>query len=271
MPSEIRRRSDVVFGRAGGRELLCDVYEPVSARNGCAVLMLHGGSWKRGNKGVMEPQADYLARRGYVCVASEYRLLPGSPWPAQLHDAKAALRWLRSQAAGLSVDAEKIAVLGNSAGAYLALMLAATPSVAQFEGDSGSPGVTAQVAACVAVYPPVLFHTGTRTSGAVPADSLMGEGASDQAAMAASVTTYARKDFPPTLLQHGTGDKVVPVTASLRMYEALAKVRARVDIHLYAEQPHGWARTPQWVEHTMAEALLFLDRYVARPEAWRPE
>jgi dipeptidyl aminopeptidase/acylaminoacyl peptidase len=86
--------------------------------------------------------------------------------------------------------------------------------------------------------------------------------------MAASVTTYARKDFPPTLLQHGTGDKVVPVTASLRMYEALAKARARVDMHLYAEQPHGWARTPQWIEHTMAEAFLFLDRYVLRPDVW---
>jgi hypothetical protein len=54
------------------------------------------------------------------------------------------------------------------------------------------------------------------------------------------------------------------------MYEALAKVRARVDLHLYAEQPHGWARTPQWVEHTMVEAWVFLDRYVANPGAWVP-
>ena len=63
---------------------------------------------------------------------------------------------------------------------------------------------------------------------------------------------------------------MVPVTGSLRMYEALAKVRARVDLHLYAERPHGWARTPQWVEHTMAEAWVFLDRYVVNPAAWVP-
>lgn len=269
MSGEFTRRMDVAFGKAAGRELRCDVYEPIaSTANRAAVLMIHGGSWVRGDKGIMEAQADYLVKRGYVCVAPEYRLLPGSAWPAQIHDAKAALRWLRSQSWNLNVDAEKIAVLGNSAGAYLALMLAATPGVAQFEGESGTSGVETHVAACIAIYPPVLFYTDARTSGAVPADSLMGPGATNEAATAASVTTYARKDFPPTLLQHGTGDKVVPVTASLRMYEALAKARARVDIHLYAEQPHGWARTPQWVEHTMAEAALFLDRYVIRPEVW---
>ena len=262
---------DVVFGKGGGRDLRCDVYRPAASTHRSAVLMVHGGSWIRGNKSAMQEQIDCLVSRGYVCVAPEYRFLQDAPWPAQINDVKAAMRWLRANAKSLNVDAEKIAVLGNSAGAYLALMLAATPGVVEFEGDGGSAGVATHVAACIAVYPPVLFYTGSaRTSGAVPASGLMGEGATDAAALAASATTYARKDFPPTFLQHGTGDKVVPVTASLRMYEALAKVRARVDLHLYAEQPHGWARTPQWVEHTMVEAWVFLDRYVANPGAWVP-
>lgn len=271
MSGDFRRRDNVVFGQGGGRDLHCDIYEPVKfPANRTAVLMIHGGSWIRGDKSAMQAQAECLVRRGYVCVALEYRLIQESPWPAQIHDVKAGMRWLRANAMDLNVDAEKIAVLGNSAGAYLALMLAATPGVAQFEGDSGNPGVATHVAACVAVYPPVLFYTGNaRTSGAVPASSLMGEGATEAMATAASATTYARKDFPPTFLQHGTGDKVVPVTASLRMFDALAKARARVDIHLYAEQPHGWARTPQWIEHTMAEAMVFLDRYVAQPDAWQ--
>lgn len=271
MSGEIKLRENVVFGRGGGRDLRCDIYEPAtSSAHRTAVLMIHGGAWVRGDKSAMQAQAECLVRRGYVCVAPEYRLTPESPWPAQIHDVKAGMRWLRANAKDLRVDGEKIAVLGNSAGAYLALMLTATPGIAQFEGDGGNPGVASHVAACVAVYPPVLFYAGNaRTSGAVPASSLMGEGATEAMAIAASATTYARKDFPPTFLQHGTGDKVVPVTASLRMYEALAKARARVDIHLYAEQPHGWARTPQWIEHTMAEAMVFLDRYVVQPVAWQ--
>jgi acetyl esterase/lipase len=271
MSADIRRRDNVVFGTGGGRDLRCDIYEPMTgSAHHAAVLMIHGGAWVRGDKSIMQAQAEYLVRRGYVCMSAEYRLTPESPWPAQIHDVKAALRWLRAHAKDLSVDVDKIAVMGNSAGAYLSLMLAATPGMAEFEGTGGSPGISSSVAACIALYPPVLFFSGDlRTSGAVPASSLMGEGATESMAVAASVTTYAHRDFPPTFLQHGTGDKVVPVTASLRMYEALAKARARVDIHLYAEQPHGWARTPQWIEHTMAEATVFLDRYVANPEHWR--
>jgi len=216
----------------------------------------------------MKDQAEWLAQRGYVCVSLEYRLIPETPWPAQVHDVKGGLRWLRSKADSLNVNPEKIAVLGNSAGAYLALMLAATPGVAEFEGNSGSAGVSTHVSACIAFYPPTSFYAGERTSGAVPASSLMGESATEAKARVASISTYTRTDFPPTFLQHGTGDKVVPVTASLRLYEALAKARARVELHLYAEQAHGWARTPQWLEHTMAESLIFLDRYVASPDVW---
>ena len=73
-----------------------------------------------------------------------------------------------------------------------------------------------------------------------------------------------------TFFLHGNADRVVPVTASLNMYRRLSEVGARAEMHIYAEQPHGWARWPAWVEPTMAEAAVFLDRYVVAPERYAP-
>ena len=66
--------------------------------NGAGVLMIHGGGWRMGSKDMMPPQATALARAGFTCAAIEYRLTPEAPWPAQIHDVKAAMRWFRANA-----------------------------------------------------------------------------------------------------------------------------------------------------------------------------
>ena len=262
-------RTDVVVARGGQRDLCADVYRPEQA-NGAGVLMIHGGGWRMGSKQMMPPQAKALASRGFTCVAVEYRLTPEAPWPAQIHDVKAAMRWFRANAASLGVNADNIAVLGNSAGGHLALLLAGTVGHAEFEGDGGNAGVDTSVAAVIAVYPPVAFHVGPRTSGANAATALLGEGADEERARAASPIEYASGDFPPTFFLHGNGDKVVPVSASVNMYNALSRAGARAEMHLYAEQPHAWARWPAWVAPTMAEAALFLERYMIDPARYGP-
>ena len=103
---------------------------------------------------------------------------------------------------------------------------------------------------------------GERTTGANAATALLGDAATREAARAASPIERVSAHFPPTFFLHGNADKVVPVSASVNMYNALANVGARAELHLYAEQPHGWARWPAWVEPTMNEAALFLTRYV---------
>lgn len=260
-------RNDEVFGRSGGRDLLCDVYMP-DAPNGAGVLMIHGGGWRQGDKSMMVGQVEQLVERGFTCVACEYRLTPEARWPAQIHDAKAALRWFRVNAESLGVDADKIAVSGNSAGAHLSLLIAGSSGKPEFEGESGTPGVATHVAACVAVYPPTLFFVGyDRPTGGTPARSLLVDDEHNAAAAReASPIEYVHAEFPPTFMLHGTADKVVPPTASVRMYEALAQAGRPVELHMYAEQPHGYARQPAWLAPTMAEVALFLDRYVANPQ-----
>ncbi len=255
---------DAAFGRGGGRDLRADVYRP-DEPNGAGVLMIHGGGWRMGSKDMMPPQANALAAHGFTCVACEYRLTPEAPWPAQIHDVKAAMRWFRHHAASLGVDPGRIAVLGNSAGGHLALLLAGTVGEAAFEGDGGNPGVDTSAQAVIAVYPPVRFHMGERTSGANAAAALLGEAATAAAAGAASPIEHVHRDFPPTFFLHGNADTVVPVSASINMYNALCNVGARAEMHIYAEQPHGWARQPAWAPATMAEAALFLTRYLIDP------
>ncbi len=150
---------DVVFGTGGGRDLSCDIYRP-DTPNGAGILLLHAGSWRRGDKTTMAGQAEMLTAEGYTCVASEYRLTPESPWPAQIHDVKAAMRWMRAEAKSLQVDDERIGVLGNSAGGHLGLMLAGTPSVADFAGTGGHDDVPDHITALVAFYPVTQFYVG---------------------------------------------------------------------------------------------------------------
>ena len=260
-PGRVTIDEDVVFGTGGGRELRCDVYRPPSVGPVPAVLLVHGGSWRHGDRTQLRGYGILLGRAGYVCVASEYRLLPEAPWPAQIHDVKAALRWMRANADELGIDPHRIAVEGNSAGAHLALLAAGTPGHPDLEGEGGNPGTPTHVSAAIGVYAPTLFSHGDQQRGSITLASLI-EAGTAEAAAAASPLTHVRPGFPPTLLIHGTQDELVPVHASLVMYEALAEAGVPAELHLYADQLHAFDATPAFGRQCAAEMQLFLDRYV---------
>jgi acetyl esterase/lipase len=262
---------DVVYGTAGagGRDLRCDVYTPPGVEAGAkapCVLLVHGGAWRTGDKTQLRGYGILLGRAGYVCVAPEYRLVGESPWPAAIHDVKAALRWVRASADELGIDPDRIAIEGNSAGAHLALLVAGSAGVPELEGEGGNPGVSTKVAAAVGIYPPVLFFdpaTG-HSKGAIPLLALVEDGDAEAARLASPVH-HVSADFPPTMLVHGTSDTTVPVSASVRMYEELVAAGVPADLHLYAEQPHAFDAQPSFGRQVAAEMLLFLDRYVPAP------
>jgi len=261
-------RQDVVFGTGGGRELRCDVFTPRSdgARRP-AILLVHGGGWRNGDKTQLRGYGILLGRAGYVCVAAEYRLVGEAPWPAQIHDVKAAIRWMRANCDELGIDPGRIALEGNSAGAHLVLFAAGTPNVGPFEGDGGSHGVDTSVAAVVAVYPPTRFHFGPRLHGAVPIEALS-DAPTAELAEEASPVNLAGAGFPPTMLVHGTGDDVVPVSSTFLMYDALRRHGVPTELHVFADQPHGFDADPRFGRRTADLMVLFLDRYAtaATPE-----
>lgn len=265
LPGRVDIREDVVFGTTGERDLCCDVFIPPDdnpART--SLLLIHGGGWAQGDRRQLKGYGIQLARYGYLCVCCEYRLSGEAAWPAQIHDVKAALRWMRANASALGIDAERIAVSGNSAGAHLSLLTAATPNDPEFEGDGGNPGVDTAVAACIGIYAPTLLRTSGNADGAV--DRLFGDSVPVEVQDRASPITWVRPDFPPTMLVHGNGDTTVPVAASLEMYKALATAGAKVEMHIYEGAPHAFDASPAFGRQVADLIALFVARQLNRDE-----
>lgn len=267
LPGRVEVRENVVFGTGGGRSLACDVFTPPDSEpHRTAILLVHGGGWFSGDRTQLRGYGVQLARYGYLCVASEYRLSGEARWPAQIHDVKAALRWMRTNATSLGLDPNKISVSGNSAGAHLALMMGATPNVGVFEGDGGTAGVGTGCAAVVSIYGPTLLRLGEAgTDDAIA--KLLGPKATIDAQDAASPLTYAHRQFPPTLLVHGNADAVVPAHASFAMYKALHAAGAAVELHVYDGAPHAFDALPEFGRQLTDLMALFIDRKVRTPRA----
>ncbi|HZC16740.1 MAG TPA: alpha/beta hydrolase [Caulobacteraceae bacterium] len=266
---QIDIQRDVIFNDAGDRPLKLDIYRPEGGGNGAAVLLLHGGGWSRGSKDMLAPHATALAEQGFVAVVSEYRLTGEAKFPAQIHDTKRAIRWVRGHAGELGFDPDRLCLEGHSAGAHLVLLAAGTPDDTRLDPPEGSGGVSAAVAAVAAVYPPVLFHLGeNRPSGGLAARSLPGADESEQAAMLASPIEHVTARLPPVMLLHGDADKVVPVSASRRYEERVRAVGGKVDLHIFAGLPHGFGNHAEIRPMMMTMIGLFFRRTVAEPQAF---
>jgi acetyl esterase/lipase len=196
--SAVTTTNDITYGRApldNGTQvdLKLDLYQPAgdTAAKRPAVVWVHGGGFTTGDKSSGRGKATFFAQLGYVAVSINYRLLSpdgcgGNPNPTPLcqhaaleaqHDAQAAVRWLRANAATYKIDTDRIAMAGGSAGAVTSV-LAATHS--EDPGTSGTPGYPSDIRAAVSI------------SGGIPTNELIDAGDS------------------PTLFIHGTEDRVVP-------------------------------------------------------------
>ena len=236
---------------------------------------------------MIRARSEKLRTLGFTCFATEYRLVPKSPWPAQIHDVKAAIRWVRAHAEELEIDPLRIVLQGFSAGAHLALIAAGTANVAAFEGDGGHPGVSTAVAAVVAFYPATEFFLDPDESvfanqypvtdmemwrehlhghAGAPSWVLLGLGASKDAIESASPYHYISPQFPPTFLLHGTGDVLLPCDSTLRFHQGLLAAGVASDLHLFSGLPHGFDAAQSLMDLTMEETALFIRRTVLEPE-----
>lgn len=259
-PGQVEIQENQIFGTGGGRDLSCDVFMPPSdGENRIGILLIHGGAWMQGDKSQLKAYGIQLARYGFVTVCAEYRLSGEACWPAQIHDCKAALRWMRANADSLGIDPERIAVSGNSAGAHLALLLAGTPNDVEFEGEGGNADIGTSVSAVIAIYPPTRLKGGSQLDTAV--GLLFGDPDVSQAVQdRASPITWSQKNFPPTMLVHGNNDKVVPVSETLNMYDQLQKDGAKVEMHIYEGAPHAFDKEPDFFNQLENMIALFVDR-----------
>lgn len=133
----VSQEKNIVYCKTKERELRLDVFYPkektIAKRT--AIIFIHGGGWRSGNKTMHYPLLEQLAARGYVCITPEYRLSTEALYPAAVYDIKTAIRWVRKNAVKYNIDVNKIVASGHSSGGELAAFMGATNAMKQFEGD----------------------------------------------------------------------------------------------------------------------------------------
>ncbi len=133
------------------RSLHLDVYQPTKKGKYPALIMIHGGGWRSGNKEMQRPLAQKIAEHGFVTISLEYRLSLEAKYPAAIHDIKAAIRFVKENAEKYSIDTTKIAIEGESAGGHLAMLVAMSNGVEHFEGNKSGSKSSSSVHAAINV------------------------------------------------------------------------------------------------------------------------
>ena len=247
--ARVQIEEGVAFASAGERELRCDVFRPANQSGPQpGILLVHGGGWHSGGPAMMRGYGILMARNGYPCVASEYRLSGEAKWPAQLDDVLAAIGWMRDQAEDLRIDPDRLVLWGLSAGSHMTLLAAARLS-----------GEDSPIAASVNHYPITSLEPALGTAWEHAQRLPEDPATADWAAM--SPLTHVTAGFPPTLLMHGSADTMVALDQSLRLYEALRHAGVPTDLTVFAEQPHGFDLQRAFAFHSIEVARFFLSRY----------
>lgn len=261
-------RTDVVYGEADGIPLRYDHYRPlVGHAPAPAVIFVHGGGWMRGDPSQAAGNALHLARRGVATVAISYRLAPAHRFPAPLDDVRRGLRWVRAHAGELAIDPERLALVGLSAGAHLAVLAHLARDIAAL-APALPPElreVSESVRAVVAHYGP--YDLSRRRSAMV--DALLGSRVTDpEWSRLASPVAHAARASVPILLIHGTADQVVSWRESERMHTALQDAGKASELLLLDGAPHAFQVDWRGDANRRANAAMdaFLDRHlVATP------
>jgi acetyl esterase/lipase len=229
------------------------------------VVIIHGGGWVEGSKEELRATAIFMAMRGYVAVSIDYRLAPKYRFPAQLEDAKCAVRWLRANAEKYQIDGDRIGAIGGSAGAHLALLLGFTGSGHEFDGTGGHPEQSSRVAAVVNWMGPAdLTSPDWPAATMIVIQDLIGsdQRTSPAAYRAASPLSYIRKGIPPVLSMYGTKDTVVPYDQATRLDAALRKAGVESKLETLKGIGHGEGLTALNLLRILQESADFLDSHM---------
>ncbi|PQO30540.1 alpha/beta hydrolase [Bremerella cremea] len=270
--------TDVVFAKVGGHSLMLDIFLPESTSNTDGLtkkpqllMWIHGGGWRSGSRKRVPLKT--LTEHGYAVASISYRLTDVDVFPAQIHDCKAAVRWLRANADRYGYDATKIFVGGSSAGGHLALLLGVSAGVDDLEGKvGGNLDQSSAVQAVVDFFGPSDFELRGKTQPEIAYSEKAGSFAllgglksgkiTPEAERFASPATYVTKNAPPLLIFHGSNDKRVLIDQSKRMETLYNQLGLSGRLVIVQDAGHGGPKffTPERIK----VVLDFFDRQLQR-------
>jgi acetyl esterase/lipase len=263
---------NLVYKRIDGRALRLDLYCPQKSSSPSPVILwIQAGAWSRGRKEQRSPALSFLSD-GYAVASIELRLSGEAPFPAQIEDCKAAVRWLRANAAKYNLDPDRIGAWGHSGGGHLSALLGTSGGVQELEGSGDNMSYSSRVQAVCDVSGPSdlvrLYQdasdpsTGTRPQAISDIDALLG-GPTEQnktKATAASPITYVSKDDPPFLIIHGKRDSSVPPTQGELLAAALKEAGVETTLEI-TSQGHTVKR-----ERILPIVKAFFDKYLKKSQ-----
>jgi acetyl esterase/lipase len=258
-PDGVRHHASAVYAAVPGyRALELDLWVPDAAGPPPVVVWVHGGAWMGGNRRLLPPGLrpgqlfEELLAAGLAVATIEYRHAREAAFPAQLHDAKAAVRWLRHHGDRLGIDPGRVGIAGESAGGHLAALVALTAGSPDLEGDVGVVGPSSAVDAVVDWYgvasaetmpefelPPEVAAVLPPEALVAPLDVLL-DGVDAATRAAVSPVAHVRPGAPPFLLVHGTADTVVPYAQSETLAAALQAAGVDVRLEPVPGAEHGF-------------------------------
>jgi acetyl esterase/lipase len=271
-PPDVSLEAGVEYSNVGGR-MQMDVARPLQGDGPFpAVVCIHGGGFRAGTRESYRRVAYYLAQHGYVAATVSYRLSPMAQFPAPVEDVKAAVRFLRGNAARFHIDPERIGTVGGSAGAHLALMLALTGGVEDFEGSGPNLDESSRVQAAVSFYGPTDFTTSYEPGKSVDAAEVLpmflgGDLEHNRAEhIRASPLYWISPDDAPTLAVHGTKDTYVAYEHSVWLTDRLKAAGVPAKLETIEGAGHGFKGAD--LDHSYEVMVEWFDKYLApKPEA----
>lgn len=269
--------TDIEYARTGTKSFLMDLRVPDGAGPWPVILYLHSGAWimddRTGGPAIRQ------AVRGYAVASIDYPLAPEFVWPSQMEACKAAIRWLRANAARYQLAPDRVGVFGTSAGGHLAAILGTSGEVAALEGlQLGNAQYSSRVKAVIDLYGPTdllkmdsqkLPCYGSISANApyMPPSLLMGcpiQECRDKT-MTASPMTYITRDDPPFLIMQGMLDCLVPWQQSRDLYDALRSNGTPAQLYLLPTAKHS---DPQFDDQEYQQIISdFLDNNLRGPVA----
>jgi acetyl esterase/lipase len=242
-----RVTKDIEYARGSEHSLKLDLYVPATPHRPPVVVWVHGGAWRSGSKN--NPSILPLTERGFAVASVDYRLSPVAKFPAQIHDIKAAIRYLRASGAQHGVSSERIAVAGGSAGGHLAALVGVTNGVKDLEGEVGDFRDQSSAVQAIVVFYGASNLTSILTQSTphglsvrVPALELLFGGhpeAKADLARLASPVLHVDKSDPPLFWFHGDQDIQIPINQAHEMIGAYKKAGLPATLEVVYGGGHG--------------------------------
>ncbi len=265
--SGISEEKNITYCSIGKRELMLDAFYPKqnTGKKRTAIIMLHGGGWRSGNRTQHYPLVQRLAELGYVCFTPEYRLSTEALFPAGIYDIKSVIRWVRKNAALYNIDTSKIVAAGFSAGGVIAAFMGSTGNMPLFEGTNCHTEMRSHVNAVIDMDGTLSFvhpesSEGDDSKRVSAATNWFGYPKKDNLKLweAASPLSYAGSRSAPVLFinssvapMHGGRDDFIKILNQHHIYS---------EVHGFDEAPHSFPLFDPWFEPTLKYINEFLQK-----------